>query len=347
MVASFIPSGGGHREFYYYASEPDEEYNSEDGLCVSNFIIKQLKIIGAVNVVALASDNAATMTKAWKIVNAIPEYSHILTYSCGCHMLNNFCKLLVNGKRLKNRETGAYFYKCDYFRNVFSTFKAVTKKLKCNDYQEYRWQLSHPTSYPPSYTEIRWNSSFNIVDYCHDQDSYQIICRYLDSLNGNELNNKDYIYFKSPEFKLLLDDLHQILKFTFLRVRQLEVDTAYLSTQYWAMSELDYLLSSEFKIKYPELIDEFEKLWCGSYNDIAAVAFVLDPLVISIRSNKKHALHKALCKAIGTHENDVDKEIIGMFGCPATELKLYKSTLAKWNNVKDNKIDAKYFQIKI
>ena len=345
MVVSFIPEAGAQREFYNYASEPVESYNSENRKFVALFIQKQIDLIGAEKIVALATDNASTMTKAWKIIHSVPTNMHIMTYSCGCHMLNNFCKILVNGQKLKDITTGKYYYKCDYFRVLFITIKAVCRKLNCMQYQEYRVQGNKKESHPPSYTEIRWDSSFNIIDFCLADDSYDFICKYLKTLKGEEATNKDVLYFQSTEFKLKLDDLYKIIKCAFTSVRELELNGVYLSRQYWVMSEVDYLLKSDYDVKYPELSVEFTKLWNRSYTDISAVGFILDPLVIYIRAHKSHTLHDTIVGPIAEHEDDVLHEIVHVLGCPKSELILFKKNMAIFNKNKENKIDAKYFLI--
>ena len=67
--------------------------------------------------------------------------------------------------------------------------------------------------------------------------------------------------FSTDKFKNTLHDFHLLLKFVFLRTRKLETSTCYLGHLYYAMSEVEHYIASEFDTKYPELLVAYKALW--------------------------------------------------------------------------------------
>ena len=341
MFISFVIDGV--REFYFYACEQIDVYNTENSKRVAAFILQQMEKIGLRKILALGTDNASTMTAAWKIISEYVKNKdeQIIIYSCACHMLHNFSKVVVKGKKWKDKGIKETSFSCNYFPDVFAVLTHVGGKLKKSEYQEWRVQDNKSISFPPSHTEIRWNSASNVTGYY--KEDYEIIKQYLLTLTGRE-STEQVKRFCTSAFHCKLMDFDSLLQTLHCGIRNLERDDAYLGSAYITMSQVDYALKTRFAKDYPEFIVEFDKLWNRSYTDITGVAFLLDPLALNIRHNTKHALHKALLGPISAHEASVCDEMVNNLGIPRDELNQFFKYNKDFHKNK-NFIDAKYFAI--
>ena len=138
---------------YQYKALPFSSVQSENSDAVVAFIQEVLNDIGPSKFSTIITDNASTMTSAWRKLTddttTCGNLKHLLFMSFACHMIHNYIKEVL---------------KDTLFKDCFEMVKLCIQLCRQKEFRVYichKYRL--PKWFVPSYTTIRWGSASEMV----------------------------------------------------------------------------------------------------------------------------------------------------------------------------------------